>query len=52
MYVNKSYSEISFKMVNYDAFSISCSDLTRFFDIDKLHHIEIYQNARKESDED
>lgn len=52
LYVNKSYSGISFEMVNYDAFSITCSDLTRFFDIDKLHHIEIYPNVRKASDED
>lgn len=52
LFVNKSYSGISFEMVNYDAFSITCSDLTRFFDIDKLHHIEIYPNVRRENDED
>lgn len=52
LFVNKSYSGISFEMVNYDAFSITCSDLTRFFDIDKLHHVEIYPNVRKASEED
>ena len=52
LFVNKSYSGIGFEMVNYDAFSISCSDFTRFFDIDKLYHIEIYPNVRKASDED
>ena len=52
LFVNKSYSGISFEMVSYDAFSITCSESTRFFDIDKLHHIEIYPNVRKASEED
>ena len=52
LFVNKSYSGISFEMVNYDAFLIACSDLTRLFDIGKLHHIEIYPNVQRACDKE
>ena len=52
LYVNKSYSGISFEIINYDAFSIYCSDLSRFFDVEQLHHIEIYPNVRKVCEEE
>ena len=51
LFIDKSYSQISFEMVNYDAFSLSCSNLTRFFEVEKLHHIEIYPNVRKDNEE-
>ena len=47
LFVNRSYSEVSFDKVKYDAFSISCSDISRFLDINELHHIEIYPHVRK-----
>lgn len=52
LFVDRSYSEINFELVNYDAFSISCSDLARFIDMDKLHHMEVYPHVRKDSKEE
>ena len=47
LFVNRSYSEISFDKVKYDAFSVSCSDISRFFDINELHHIEVYPHVTR-----
>ena len=52
LYTEKTYRGISFEMVNYDAFSMCCSNISRFLNIDQLHHIEIYPNLRKEDVED
>lgn len=48
LYIDKSYSGISLEMVNYDTFSMYCFNLSRFFDIEQLHHVEVYPNVRKE----
>lgn len=47
MFVDRSYCEISFELIKYAAFSMSCSDVSRFVDMDKLHHIELYPRVRK-----
>ncbi len=41
------YGEHKFYLVNYDAFSITASDVRRCFDIEELHHIEIYPYVEK-----
>lgn len=38
----REYPLISFKEKSTDFFILHCVDITRFFDIDLLHHIEIY----------
>lgn len=51
-YVLNDFSGISFEMVKYDTFSLYCADLKRFFDLDKLHHVEVYPKVGKKKDEE
>ena len=49
LFVDHSYDEICFANVPYDSFSIICSDLRRYLDVEKLCFIEIYPYLKKES---
>lgn len=52
LYVLKEYFGFDFELVNYDAFSMYCADLTRFFDIDMLHYVELYPKVTREKDKE
>lgn len=52
LYIFSDFSEISFEMVKYDTFSMYCTDLTRFFNIDKLSRVELYPKVMKKKDEE
>lgn len=41
-YIVRDFSGINFKMTEYVTFSIYCANVARFFDVEKLHHVEIY----------
>lgn len=51
LYILRNYNTINFELVKYDAFSIYCSDVSRFFDISALHHVELYPHIKKEEKE-
>ena len=46
-YVLNDFSGIDFEMVKYGTFSLYCADLERFFDIERLHYVEVYPEVVK-----
>ncbi len=51
LYVLNTYSTMKFDLVRYDSFSMYCSSVSRFFDMDELHHVELYPRVKKEDAE-
>ena len=42
LYIVRDFSSINFKKIEYVTFSIYCANIARFFDAEKLHHVELY----------
>ena len=42
LYIVREFSCVNFKILEYVTFSIYCANITRFFDVQKLHHVELY----------
>lgn len=53
LYIDKNYNPINLEVVNYDTFSMQCSDISRFiFNLEDLDHIEIYPSVVQKEEED
>lgn len=42
LYIVRDFNSINFKMLEYVTFSIYCANIDRFFDVEKLHYVELY----------
>lgn len=50
LYALRDYFGFSFEMLEYDVFSMNCADLSRFFDLEDLHHVELYPRLKKKDE--
>lgn len=48
LYIMNSRSNLKFTLTNYEVFSLFMVNGARFFDLNKLHHIELHPNVKKE----